>query len=237
MTLADIKTKIYELTQSDTNLYPSANMLININSWYRNVQTEILASQDNWDFDDTNTSDYPILRTDLNAGQQAYTLPTSTLELKRVEVTYDGTNWSKMTEFDIGERLSATAANNLGDFSTSSPFYDNQYGSIFLYPIPAASMTVRIFSWAQFANLPLLTTEMTLAPAYYRAIKYNLAVELALNYRRQIMPNHQQIANTSLGEIRDTNTKDFVMQLDPVFYDMSNGYNTVDGRFNIFRGW
>ena len=118
-------------------------------------------------------------------------------------------------------------------------YYDAQMpnGEIFLYPIPAASMTVRIFSWAQFANLPLLTTEMTLAPAYYRAIKYNLAVELALNYRRQIMPNHQQIANTSLGEIRDTNTKDFVMQLDPVFYDMSNGYNTVDGRFNIFRGW
>ena len=184
MTLADIKTKIYELTQSDTNLYPSANMLININSWYRNVQTEILASQDNWDFDDTNTSDYPILRTDLNAGQQAYTLPTSTLELKRVEVTYDGTNWSKMTEFDIGERLSATAANNLGDFSTSSPFYDNQYGSIFLYPIPASDVDDGLKIWVsrlitEFSSAQLTagTTEPGFDPLFHDVLAYGASYE------------------------------------------------------------
>lgn len=157
MVLADIDAKISELTQVNSTIYPTTNRLINLNVWYRNIQTEILQSQDDWDFDDSNTTDYPILTANITSGQQAYILPTNTLEIKRAEVCLDGTNWHKLTDFDIGERLKPTDANSLSDFSASDPYYDLQYGSIFLYPIPTVNVSGGLKIW-----ISRLVTEFTL---------------------------------------------------------------------------
>jgi len=121
-----------------------------INSWYHKVVTMILESQDEWDYDDSNHTDFPILTTNLVASQQDYAIPVSekVFKVKRVEVTYDGTNWYKAEPMDINERGLATDTTSIaGAFSTSQPKYDIQYESIFLYPIPSSDVTAGLKIW------------------------------------------------------------------------------------------
>lgn len=147
MTIGDIATKARNLANTDSSAYTDANLLIDLNQWYSIVNFEILRSQDEWDFDDSNNTDFPILTTNIVANQQDYSLPTNALEIKRVEVTYDGVNWKKVEPLDISERQISTATNAIADFSASSPYYDPQYGSIFLYPIPTANVTGGLKVW------------------------------------------------------------------------------------------
>lgn len=121
-----------------------------LNNWYHKVVTMILSAQDEWDFDDSNHTDFPVLTTNLVASQQDYSIPVSekVLKIKRMEVTYDGTNWYKAEPLDINEVGHATDTTTISSmFSTSKPYYDVQYGSIFLYPIPTSNVTAGLKIW------------------------------------------------------------------------------------------
>lgn len=128
-----------------------------INSWYQKVVTMILASTNDWDWDDIGTTDgstptntnYPIATFPLVALQRDYPLGAAAklLKLKRVDITYDGTNWSRVTPFDSG---SFTDSSNVGfgndtiidadDFSDiTHPFYDIKAQSLFIYPMATSS--------------------------------------------------------------------------------------------------
>lgn len=147
MTLGDISTQITFYTGADTTQYPVANRALQINKWYDQVQTTILRAQDSFDYDDSTNTDFPILTANLVANQQDYALPASSLQVKRLEVSYDAVNFYKASPFDINERGAGTATNNLGDFSQATPFYDVQYNSIFLYPIPSSAVTAGLKIW------------------------------------------------------------------------------------------
>lgn len=116
----------------------------NINTWYHKVVTMILKSQDEWDFDDSNHTDYPILTTPLVASQRDYVIPVSekVLRIKRVDVTYDGTTWHKAEPFDINEAGVGFGGNNTeidARFTKDSPKYDMQANAFFLYPMASAA--------------------------------------------------------------------------------------------------
>lgn len=121
-----------------------ATFVRNINSWYQNVVSMILQGQDGWDYDDINHTDFPILNTNTIASQRDYSLTADEeiLQVKRVEVTYDGTNWYKAEPFDSGERgLTIDDGTVDADFNKTQPKYDIQYNSIFLYPKPDIAVT------------------------------------------------------------------------------------------------
>jgi len=131
-----------------TNLLPEFTG--RINSWYHKVVSMILAAQDESDFDDGNQTDFPILSTNLVANQPDYSIPLTekVIKIKRAEITYDGSTWSRLAPLDINETNSPTDTVSIGnDFETSQPFYDFQYGSIFLYPIPEANVTGGLKLW------------------------------------------------------------------------------------------
>lgn len=230
MKLADIDTKITELTQVNNTIYPTANRLINANVWYRNVQAEILQSQDDWDFDDSNTTDYPILTTNLTANQQMYILPTNTLEIKRAEVTYDGVNWQKLTSFDIGDRLLPTATNAISDFSTSAPYYDVQSGSVFLYPIPTANVTAGLKIWISRLVTEFTTAQYnagTLEPGFdalfHDIIAYGAAFEWLLSRDLQRAGNVKAILDQKIQSLhthfgRKIKDEDLTLNTYPVSY-------------------
>ncbi len=116
-----------------------------INQWYQKVVTMILDSQDSWDFDDINFTDYGVATANLVASQRDYTLPASLnlLKIKRVDVTYDGTNWYKAEPFDINETGLGVGNDTAFDanFDSSKPFYDMKANAIWLYPRPSSSVT------------------------------------------------------------------------------------------------
>ncbi len=130
-----------------------------INSWYQKVVTMILASQTDWDWDDIGTTDgttptqsnYPIATFPLQTAQRDYPLGASVkfLKLKRVDCTYDGTNWYKADAFDSGAfnpvpRIGMgndllLDAQVFSDFT--QPKYDVRALSLFIYPMPTAAQT------------------------------------------------------------------------------------------------
>lgn len=148
MTLADSEAQVNKYTNTNTAEYTAAQRLIDMNLANNEVQVEIWKAQDEMDFDDKNQSDFPILIADLVASQQDYALETDTVRIKRVEISYDGTNWYKAEPFDVnesGEALdTATIAKN---FNKTAPYYDIQGNSIFLYPIPDAAVTGGLKLW------------------------------------------------------------------------------------------
>jgi hypothetical protein len=77
------------------------------------------------------------------AGQRDYTMPVSekVLKIKRVDITYDGTNWYRASLFDDGVFPYGMGNDTSVDtnFIKQAPQYDVKYNSLFIYPLAAAS--------------------------------------------------------------------------------------------------
>ena len=131
-----------------TNLLPEFTG--RINSHVHKVVSMILEAQDESDFDGGNHTDYPIITTDLVALQQDYGIPLSekVIQIKRAEITYDGTTYSKINPIDVSEISSATDSTTVGEeFETDVPYYDFRSNSVFLYPIPQSNVTAGLKLW------------------------------------------------------------------------------------------
>ncbi len=107
-----------------------------INEGLHDVYIEMLKSHDGFDPDDTNYTDYPIGTFPLTVNRD-YTFPASMkfLELKRLDITYDGTNYFKAESIDSAqiEALGNATAED-ADFSFTQPRYDPKSNGFFLYP-------------------------------------------------------------------------------------------------------
>lgn len=140
MTLGDIATTARFKTNTDTTSYTDAQLLININVWYQKAVSMILESMDESDFDDARRTNYPIQTTPLIASQRDYTLPVSekVLKIKRVDITYNGTDYYKAEPIDTGEQDYGLGndTNTDRNFIHELPRYDIRYNSIFIYPLP-----------------------------------------------------------------------------------------------------
>lgn len=141
MTLGDIALTARFLTNTDSVSYTDAQLLININNWYQKVVTMIFESQDESDFDDARNTDYPIKTTSMVASQRDYSIPVSenVLKIKRVDLTYDGTNYFRAFPIDDGSPVTdmgANATNTDQNYVKQNPRYDIKYNSIWLYPMP-----------------------------------------------------------------------------------------------------
>jgi len=161
----------------------------NMNNWYHKTINWILESQDGWDFDDTNNTDFPIATADLVAGQQDYALPLSDgiLKIKRLEISYDGSKWNKAFPFDINESGSGTSTTDIAnDFDVSNPYYDLLANSIFLYPIPDTAVEDGLKIWfaRKIENIFTATGNDTRSPGideqFHRVISYGASYDWAL---------------------------------------------------------
>lgn len=142
-TLGDVANKARALTHSDTSTYLAANLLIDINIWYQKIVSMIFESQDDTDFDDQRNTNYPIVTTPLVAGQRDYSMPVSetVLKIKRVDITYDGSNYYRATPFDDGvpQWGMGNPTNEDTNMIKQAPRYDIKYNSLFIYPLAIAS--------------------------------------------------------------------------------------------------
>lgn len=153
-----------------------------VNQWYVKIVTIIIAAQTDWDWDDIGTADgssptqttYPIATTPMVASQRDYqfTAALKLMKIKRVDVTYDGTNWYPATEFDTGSFGTATSWNGQGNIGLGNdaaldgqyfsditvPYYKVQANSIFIYPMATAS---QVTAGAQ------IRVEFTREPSYF----------------------------------------------------------------------
>lgn len=219
MTLSAIQQLIYNLTNSDATSYPNANMLVDLNVWYERTVMAILRSRDDWEFDDSNKTDFPILTSDLVANQQDYALPAGCLKIQRVELAFDGVTPYKAEPIDIGMISKGTSPTQINQWANQNrPYYDVRYGSFFVYPIPSASTSnntgIKIWvarSITEFTSGDLSTG--TAVPGFDAPFHQLLAYGAA--YNRAISKN---LVNAKL--IKDT--------LDSILAELSTYYGNKD---------
>lgn len=160
-----------------------------VNEAYYDVVTEILSSQDTWDFEDTNHSDYQIANRALIAAQRDYQLPTDfeILKVKRVDITYDGTNWYQANPVDSGEFDfgMGNSAHEDEYFSETQPAYDLKGEYIWIYPLAssdqvAAGAAMRIEFVYDIA--PFTASDTTKEPGTLTRWHSSIALGTALKY-------------------------------------------------------
>ncbi len=148
-TIGDIATKARSLTNTDSDSYSNADLLIDINMWQQKMVGMIFDSQDESDFDDQRNTTYPIKTVPLVAGQRDYGIPVSekVLKVKDVTIYYDGTNGYRarpfdITDIDVGNTTSTSTAQSVrldGLFTKTTPQYDYKFNAIWVYPLPVQS--------------------------------------------------------------------------------------------------
>lgn len=95
--------------------------------------------------------------------------------------------------------------------------YDNAYplGTINLFPVATSGSTLRMLSNKPLANLSALTSTVDLPPGWKKALKYNLAVDLAPQYGQQPDPSIAQQARMAKGAIMRATAINNAMPLIP----------------------
>lgn len=156
-----------------------------INEWYQKVVTMIFISQDNWNWDDSNATDYPIASTNLVANQQDYPIPVNLgmLKVLRVDITFDGTTWVRCNPIDVQSIVQAAdSTTTANDFSTQSPCYDIKSNAFFLYPVPTRNVTAGLKVWFLRGPLEFVYTDTTKQPGIDPAFHSMLSVGAASDY-------------------------------------------------------
>jgi hypothetical protein len=167
------------LTNTNTTTYSNADLDASLNTYYHYFVNEILGAMDSWDFQGE------IATADLVASQQEYVLPTDILKIKRVEISYDGTNWYMAEPFDINMRGRATDTTSIAaDFSKSKPYFDAYDNSVFLYPIPDTAVTAGLKVWYEKepTELSSATSEPSFLEAYHKGLAFGAAKDFFYKY-------------------------------------------------------
>jgi hypothetical protein len=83
------------------------------------------------------------------------------------------------------------------------------------YPVPTNTNGLRLYSWKPVSQIATANSTISLPPGYDMALKYNLAVVLAPEYGKQLMPEVAEIAATSKANIMRMNSEPIYSRVDP----------------------
>jgi len=103
----------------------------------------------------------------------------------------------------------------------------NPLGYIYPYPILSAAGTLVLESDKPLSSFSAISDTLTLPPGYNRALRYNLAVELAPEYGMSVSDVVAAIAVNSKADLMRTNTEPVMMTSD---VPIESPY------FDIYRG-
>jgi hypothetical protein len=103
-------------------------------------------------------------------------------------------------------------------------FYDNDLplGSINLFPVPHAVMTLFISSPQRLQSFATLTTDLVLPPGYQRALEFNLAVEYSADFGHVSPPQVIGIARESKAILKRANTMQPCVGIDEMWAGGTN---------------
>lgn len=114
--------------------------------------------------------------------------------------------------------------------STTAIYPEGTYplDTINVYPKPAAADQLVIYSMKPIVSFASVNDLITLPAGYDRALKYNLAVELAAEYGKQLPQEVVVIASESKSEIEALNSEVVYLTSDALFINR-NIFNITTG--------
>lgn len=109
------------------------------------------------------------------------------------------------------------------------PQYTYPNAILNFWPIPSITSNVIIWSWKPLTDFGALTTTITLPPGYSKAIRYNLAVELAPEYGKNLDPVVIAQATASKAAIKRMNSPTTLMGVDEALLPQKSTWNWYVG--------
>lgn len=185
--------RLLGLSFGETTEYPLVQKAQSANTWKGIVALWIWKSQDSWEFDDSQNSNFPIATTTLVNGQRDYSLPTGALTIERVEVRDSAGNYFRIDPIDESEV--AGALTGYGESNGIPTRYWIKKRSIFLDSPPdtaqlTASAGIRIYFRREVNEFTgsTTTTEVGFGEPFDRAVAYGMAYDFALPRNMEVLP-------------------------------------------------
>jgi len=98
-------------------------------------------------------------------------------------------------------------------------------GEIWVWPVPSVTSTLVLYWREPVQEFPDLTTAVDLLPGYARALRCNLALELAPEFGRQADPLVVQMARESLADVKRANLPYVEVGMDEALTGCGGGYD------------
>lgn len=132
----------------------------------------------------------------------------------------------------IDDQQYAQIADKTTTGTPASVYNDGNYPLSRLYfnPLPTAGYTLTLMSEKELTSYASLATSVTLPPGYRRALRLNLAVELASHYEKEpgmTLAKNAREAKDAVFAANSSNEKD-VLSSDPAI--------VISDSFNIYNG-
>jgi hypothetical protein len=171
------------LCGTTTASYPTVDKVRNINQAYHDVTQMIWNSCDNWQYDDSNATDYPMARTSLTDNTMVYAIPSTARRIKRVEIMAADGNWVKLLAYDYKDIKNEAILEDIKDVGLPV-YYDLVGNFIYLYPTPTSTYVTNSSGMAVYVDrdVTLFTSASTtavpgFAPQFHRILSLQAAID------------------------------------------------------------
>jgi len=180
MNVETLKDDVDFLVGTTSASYVSKDKLRNMNVAYQDVARVIWESAGDWQYDDSNATDFGIATADLVADQQDYTLPSTAQRVQRVEVKDTSGNYVKARQIDIHDLSVATSEHLKGDGTVIQ--YDVVGRSVILYPVPSTGFVtlaagLKVYFDRDVTNLSDDADTPGFATAFHRILSLAAAID------------------------------------------------------------
>src|SRR4029434_1146018 len=170
--------------------------------------------------------------------QQTYTVgPGGDLSVTPIPVTIDAAAWQTSDSMPVEVALGlATDQAYVGQpvktltgatpqavsYTRGAPL-----GEVWVWPVPSVVTTLVLYWRDPVAQFPDLVTPVALLPGYAKALRTNLAIELAPEFGRVVDPTVERLARESLADVKRANLPSVEIGIDPALTGGGPGYNIL----------
>lgn len=189
------------IDRTDTTELPLADFIRSANEWYRTTNQWIWNSVGEWEYDDTNHTDFPRSTTNIVADQNDYSIPTTAQKIERVEYKDSNDNWTRLKQID-----KASYKISLDDLSSESSdprYYDPQGFSVFLYPTPSTSASNGLKIYYSRDISKFTTSDTTKEPGFVEDFHRIISIGAALDFSIVTQNGKQARLEKLLAEYED----------------------------------
>ena len=183
---------------------------------------------DGWSLDNFMVNQHVNATYNLTAGLATYTLGVGgTMNGPRPSAIRSG--YTTLNGVDFPLLSIGDAEYNAITFKTSQSSYPQvvhidggyPFQNVTFWPAPVGNMTATFSVEVDLAQPVTLATSMSFAPGYLKAMRYNLAIELAAEFSVPVPDAVRQIAVDTIANLKIINLPDDVLEFDPAW---SNGF-------------
>lgn len=202
MTYSEIVEDINFFCSTTTATYSAANVVRNVNNWYKKCISWILEADNRWQFDDSNNTDLPIATTDLVSGQDNYSFGSDWLKVLRIDVKDSAGAWITLSPIDQSDIIGAY--DSFEDTDGTPKYFDTVGGSIILKPATSYASADGLKVFFQRSGDDFTVSDTTKTPGF--SANFHRVISLGASYDWAIVNNPSK-ATTLRSEIEQLKTE------------------------------